>query len=69
MSETRRLCGVPSERGFVFRGNSQGFHPGLVCDAPLGHSDGNVVFDKLQRSRSIQPPAVTHPTPSPDARV
>jgi hypothetical protein len=29
-----RLCGVPSERGFLFPGDSQGLHPGLVCDAP-----------------------------------
>ena len=67
MSETRRLCGVPSERGFVFRGNSQGFLPGLVCDAPLGHSDANVVFDKRQRSRAIQlgHPAPGHHSPHP----
>ena len=41
--ETRRLCGVPSERGFFCRADSQGLHPGLVCDAPLGHGIENVV--------------------------
>ena len=38
-----RLCGVPSERGFLFPGDSQGLHPGLVCDAPLGHGIRNTV--------------------------
>jgi hypothetical protein len=33
-SETRRLCGVPSEREECCRVGSQGLHPGLVCDAP-----------------------------------
>ncbi len=32
-----RLCGVPSEREECCRVESQGLHPGLVCDAPLGH--------------------------------
>ena len=41
--ETRKLCGVPSERGFFCRADSQGLHPGLVCDAPLGHAIENVV--------------------------
>jgi hypothetical protein len=41
--ETRKLCGVPSERGFFCRADSQGLHPGLVCDAPLGHEIENVV--------------------------
>ncbi len=47
------LCGVPPERenalassrrshgaltpGIAFRGFAPGFHPGLVCGAPLGH--------------------------------
>jgi hypothetical protein len=34
MSETRRIRGVPSERGFVFLGGFTGVHPGLVGDAP-----------------------------------
>ena len=38
-----RLCGVPSERGFFCWVDSQGLHPGLVCDAPLGHGLENVV--------------------------
>jgi hypothetical protein len=29
-----RLCGVPSERRFVFPGGFPGLHPGLVCGAP-----------------------------------
>ena len=37
------LCGVPSERGFFFWVGSQGLHPGLVCDAPLGHGIRNTV--------------------------
>jgi len=36
----RRLCGVPSERGKVLPGGFPGLHPGLVCDAPLGHVRG-----------------------------
>ena len=31
-----RLCGVPSERRFVFPGGFPGLHPGLVCGAPSG---------------------------------
>jgi hypothetical protein len=27
--------------GFFFRVGSQGLHPGLVCDAPLGHGIRN----------------------------
>ena len=38
-----RLCGVPSEREECCRVDSQGWHPGLVCDAPSGHRIGNVV--------------------------
>jgi hypothetical protein len=52
MSETRRLCGVPSERGFVFLVNSQGLHPGLVCDAPSGHKIGNEVDVEAERNRT-----------------
>ena len=37
MSETRKLGGVPSERGSVFTGEFPELHPGLLCDAPLGH--------------------------------
>ena len=37
MSETRRLCGVPSEREECCRVDSQGWHPGLVCDALSFH--------------------------------
>jgi hypothetical protein len=33
---TRALCGVPSER-HPFPYPHPGFHPGLVCRAPLGH--------------------------------
>ena len=29
--------------GFFCRGDSQGLHPGLVCDAPLGHGIRNTV--------------------------
>ena len=47
-----RLCGVPSERGFVFLGGFPGLHPGLVCDAPLGQGVRNVVLDKLQWNRA-----------------
>jgi hypothetical protein len=36
----RRLCGVPSEREKVLPGGFPGLHPGLVCDAPLGHVRG-----------------------------
>jgi hypothetical protein len=36
--------------GLFFRADSQGWHPGLVCDAPSEQRIGNVVFDKLQRS-------------------
>ena len=36
MSETRRLCGVPSERRVVLPGEFPGLHPGLVCDTPSG---------------------------------
>ena len=43
MSETRRLCGVPSERGLFCRVDSQGLHPGLVCGAPSGHGVRNRV--------------------------
>jgi hypothetical protein len=43
MSETRRLCGVPSERGVFLPGDSQGLHPGLVCEASLGHGVRNRV--------------------------
>ena len=57
-----RLCGVPSERGFLFPGDSQGLHPGLVCDAPSGHgigtawghtgprSGGRVFFPSIQQT-------------------
>ena len=38
-----RLCGVPSKRGFLFPGDSQGLHPGLICDALLG----NVILNTL----------------------
>jgi hypothetical protein len=31
--------------------DSQGWHPGLVCEAPSGHGIGTVVFEWLQRSR------------------
>jgi hypothetical protein len=34
MSETRRIRGAPSERGFVFLGGFTGVHAGLVGDAP-----------------------------------
>jgi hypothetical protein len=36
-------CGVPSERISVLTGDSQGYLPGLVCDAPSGHGIENVV--------------------------
>ena len=35
-----RLCGVPSERWFVFPAESQGWYPGLVCDAHSKHRIG-----------------------------
>ena len=38
--------------GLFFRVDSQGLHPGLVCNAPLGHGIGNVVVDWPQRSRA-----------------
>jgi hypothetical protein len=38
-----RLCGVPSERGFFFQADSQGLHPGLVCDAPTRAWDRNAI--------------------------
>ena len=34
---TRGVCGVPSERSVC--APYPGFHPGLVCDAPLGRSE------------------------------
>ena len=43
MSEARKLCGVPSEREECCRVDSQGLHPGLVCDAPTGHGVRNRV--------------------------
>ncbi len=36
-SEHTRVCGVPSERFGC--ASYPGFHPGLVCGAPLGHSE------------------------------
>jgi hypothetical protein len=41
-----RRCGVPLERGSVLTGDSQGWHPGLVCDAlsaPLTDGVGSVL--------------------------
>jgi hypothetical protein len=52
MSETRRLCGVPSERGFLFRVDSQGWHPGLVCDAHSGHGNGIEINVEVGRNRT-----------------
>ena len=43
MSEAPKLCGVPSEREECCRVDSQGLHPGLVCDAPTGHGVRNRV--------------------------
>ena len=43
MSEAGKLCGVPSEREECCRVDSQGLHPGLVCDAPTGHGVRNRV--------------------------
>ena len=51
-SEARDLCGVPSERGVVFSGDSQGWHPGLVCDAPTGHGIGNAVGGPVSETQS-----------------
>ena len=32
--------------------DSQGLHPGLVCDAPLGHGIENAVDDPVTETRS-----------------
>ena len=43
-SETQGYAAFLQNAGFFFRADSQGLHPGLVCDAPLGHGIGNVVW-------------------------
>jgi hypothetical protein len=44
MSETRDYAAAFLQNaGLFFREDSQGLHPGLVCDAPSGHWIGNVV--------------------------
>ena len=45
ISETRGYAAFLQNAGFFFRVDSQGLHPGLVCDAPLGHGIGNVVAE------------------------
>ena len=43
MSETRDYAAFLQNAGLFFREDSQGLHPGLVCDAPSGHEIGNAV--------------------------
>ena len=43
MSEARDYAAFLQNAGFFFREDSQGLHPGLVCDAPLGHGIRNTV--------------------------
>ena len=40
-SEARGYAAFLQNAGFFIRGDSQGLHPGLVCEAPSGHFDGN----------------------------
>ena len=42
-SEARDYAAFLQNAGFFFRVDSQGLHPGLVCNAPTGHGIGNVV--------------------------
>ena len=42
-SETRDYAAFLQNACFFFRGAPQGLHPGLVCDAPLGHGIRNTV--------------------------
>jgi hypothetical protein len=43
MSEARGYAAFLQNAGLFFRGDSQGWHLGLVCDAPLGHGIGNTI--------------------------
>jgi hypothetical protein len=42
-SVRRTYAAFLQNAGFFFRVDSQGLHPGLVCDAPLGHGIRNTV--------------------------
>ena len=70
MSEAGKLCGVPSEREECCRVDSQGWHPGLVCDALGFHRTPREGWEDVVR-RAASPrwtrgPPTGRPMPRPE---
>jgi hypothetical protein len=58
MSETRKYAALLQNAGEFFRVDSQGWHPGLVWDAPLGHGIGNTVMARYRKRDERRKPVI-----------